>query len=251
MSELMIPAAARIPGLYGRMQTAIAQCYDLDDCKVIADQSAAIAAYYKQIKDDESMRKFLSVKLRAWRRIGEICAATNKADCPTKATYCAKIKLIFPDLTESEIYLAVRLTEVPLDFFERVVSDCRSISEVLRSYSEFNVTGRTARENREMREASYREAVATARETGNADKGVNQLCLVLPEVAESYKEAHKEVGYTMDRRDRRNMKTVVLLLKSDRHEVLRQAAFANQITMQEILRQGMDMWLKARGIKAP
>ena len=45
--------------LYQRMQAAIRTCHVVDDCKEIADQATAIAAYYKQIKDNESLRNSL------------------------------------------------------------------------------------------------------------------------------------------------------------------------------------------------
>ncbi len=72
MTNLVLSAGGKIPRLYEKMQTAIAACHSFDEVKAIADQAAAIAAYHKQIRDDASMRRFLEIKLRAWRRIGEI-----------------------------------------------------------------------------------------------------------------------------------------------------------------------------------
>jgi hypothetical protein len=69
--------------LYAKMQTAIAQCHSVDECKGVADQATAISAYYKQIKDDISMKKFLEIKMRAWRRIGETLNAVDTSDCET------------------------------------------------------------------------------------------------------------------------------------------------------------------------
>src|SRR5262245_5939299 len=83
------------PMLYQRMQTAIAECYSMDDCREIAKQANAIAAYYSQIKDDESVRKFLQIKLRAWRRIGEIVAGCNvdRTKCESTADYLRRVRV--------------------------------------------------------------------------------------------------------------------------------------------------------------
>jgi hypothetical protein len=63
--------------------------------------------------------------------------------------------------------------------------------------------------------------------------------------------ALEEVGITLDRKDRLNMKEVVFLIKNDIHEVMRKAAFDEKITMQEILRRGLKMWLIAHGYDFP
>lgn len=60
-------------------------------------------------------------------------------------------------------------------------------------------------------------------------------------------EAFEDVGITLDRRDRENMRTVVFLIKKQIHEVLRQAAFDQRMTMQAILRSGLAMWFVAHG----
>lgn len=86
MKDLALPpGVAKTVQLYEKMQTAISACFSFDECKAIADQAAAIAAYHKQIKDDASMRQFLEIKMRAWRRIGEIFRAVDTSDCATFA----------------------------------------------------------------------------------------------------------------------------------------------------------------------
>jgi hypothetical protein len=61
----------------------------------------------------------------------------------------------------------------------------------------------------------------------------------------AHDDAFGEVGVTMDRRDRKSMQQVMLLLKEPVHAVLRQAAFDKHMTMQEILRTGLRMWFAA------
>jgi hypothetical protein len=54
-NELVPVGNGGAPVLYQRMQAAIADCHSIDDCKRIATQASAIAAYYDQIQDDESV----------------------------------------------------------------------------------------------------------------------------------------------------------------------------------------------------
>jgi hypothetical protein len=214
---------------------------------VIADQAAAIAAYYKQIKDDESVKKFIAVKLRAWRRIGEICAATDRSDCKTKPDYVDKIQQTFPDLSFSQISQALRLAEVPMEFFEQAVEQVRSIPDLLAAYTrskwEESPEGLAQLEEVRKRERERKAKDADAKEAGLA----RECDTVIDEMLDSYNVAYKEVGYTLERRDRRTMKTVVLLLKESVHSVLRQAAFDHHLTMQEVVRRGLVSWLASHG----
>ena len=44
---------------------------------------------------------------------------------------------------------------------------------------------------------------------------------------------------------------MVFLIKEEIHTLLRRAAFDHRITMQEVLRRGLKMWLVAQGYKFP
>src|SRR5262249_21330412 len=78
--------------LYHNMSTAIARCDAVDECKDIADRSVGLAAYYAQIKDVETERNFYRVKLRAWRRIGELISVVDISDCTSQVARINKIK---------------------------------------------------------------------------------------------------------------------------------------------------------------
>src|SRR4051794_443763 len=82
--------------LYRNMSDAIARCHRVDECQDIVDKSVGLAAYYAQIKDTETERKFYRVKLRAWRRIGELFSVVDLSDCDRQA---AKAKRSGPVLT--------------------------------------------------------------------------------------------------------------------------------------------------------
>jgi hypothetical protein len=61
----------------------------------------------------------------------------------------------------------------------------------------------------------------------------------------------KDVGITLERKDRANMKQVVFLIRDEVHAVMRKAAFDKKITMQEVLRRGLKLWLDANGYDWP
>ena len=82
-TALVLTSAEKHLTLYKGMCRAIGACHRVDECKDIVDKSVALAAYYKQIKDDETVRKFNEVRLRAWRRIGKLFAAVDLSECET------------------------------------------------------------------------------------------------------------------------------------------------------------------------
>ena len=61
----------------------------------------------------------------------------------------------------------------------------------------------------------------------------------------------RDVGITLERKDRANIKSVVFLIKDAIHAVMRQAAFDKHITMQDVLRRGLRLWLEANGYDWP
>jgi hypothetical protein len=240
--------------LYRRMSNAIARCHSIDDCKEIADQASAIAAYYKQIKDDESVRKFLEVKIRAWRRLAEIFSTVSEDGCGSVTVYINKIRAAFPDcpVNDSQIRNALKLGKVPSDFFEQNVEENNSVEAMIRSYSTMlDIQWRESPEGKEQRRIWRRQAQEQERRYAKEEKARAAAKELDDEDIQRLKikrdEAFAEVGITLDRRDRENMHQVVFLIKKQIHEVLRQAAFDNRTTMQAILRSGLAMWFIANG----
>lgn len=269
------------PGqLYAHMQSAIAACYSVDDCEKIAKQADAIAAYFKQISDDDSVRRFLAVKLRAWRKIGEILCTVDVSECLTAAAQAAKIRKAFPDnpvvvgMTDYYIGNAVKLARLPTDFFEDELGEHNSISSMLASYSralreewEASPEGQAELQERRRQEAEARERYdkRLAKQAAEAAKQAKLEAEYLAQQAEAtardkadldalaeargeaISDIRSDVGFTMDRRDRERMKEVLFLIKASVHDVLRQAAFDHHMTMQAVLRAGLVMWLAANG----
>jgi hypothetical protein len=251
--------------LYLRMQTAITECHAVDDCLPIAEQASAIAAYFKQIKDEELLWKFLTIKLRAWRRIGELLLTVDATDCPTGVAHISKIRKLFSDdpsvegMSDSAIYHALKLGRLPADFFESEVGYQTSVSGMINAYQYFvreqwEASPEGQEELKRQQERAQELAAVHAKQDAKlraqrAERERHEWEAKEQERrdAAAMKAAREEVGYTMDRRDRKAMKEVMFLIKAPIHEQLRQAAFDHRITMQAILRAGLAMWLVAHG----
>ena len=268
MKNELVPVHGKVNALYRRMQTAVAECYSIDDCREIANQANAIAAYYSQIKDNESVRKFLQVKLRAWRRISEILTGSaDRSGCNTVADYIRKIKRKFDgrkdieDLPDHAFRQAIKLAEVPADFFEKTVMKSDNINDIVGAFASFkhrlwseSAEGKAELKRREAEMVRNREHYAEQEQARQAEEAAKQAKLAerqskFAEFEKIQEEAFKEVGITLDRRYRKDMKQVVFLIKDSIYETLRQAAFDNRITMQSILRSGLIMWFIAHGYK--
>jgi len=289
MTNELVTVHSASPALYDRMQHAIAECYSIDDCKNMATEAAAIAAYYKQIKDDESVRKFLQVKIRAWRRIGEILASANidKATCYTPhkgrganvfnfSEYVRRIRVAFEGRTEVEqlsdqgIRQALKIAELPSEFFDKNVGKHASIDSLLDSFAalqrkewEMSPEGQAKlKELNELQEIRKQQEIIQQQEElqrKEKESAILQECLNqrakedadLKILKAERDKAFDEVGITLERRDREQMQQIVFLLKKSIHEILRQAAFDNHTTMQSILRSGLMMWFIAHGYNVP
>jgi hypothetical protein len=93
---------------YRTMCAAIFACANVDDCAKIADEAVAVAAYYSQIRDTETVNKLYEVKLRAWRRIAELfskvdLAEIEKMDVPKYKIEELKVKKIRSHFTDQAV----------------------------------------------------------------------------------------------------------------------------------------------------
>jgi hypothetical protein len=255
------------PVLYDRMRMAIAECHLIDDCKQIAIQASAIAAYYKQIKDDESVRKFMQIKIRAWRRIGEILVSTKVEAKPddTTAEYIRKIRASFKgnkqieELGDNAFRQALKIMTVPHEFFEKNVENNPSIDGLVSAFAmlqrrEWEATPKGQAELKEREksaEKASRENAAMQVELERQNWLQRKEAAELEVLKQARDEALSEVGITLDRRDRDEMQQIIFLIKKSIHDILRQAAFDNRTTMQAILRSGLMMWFVANGYLVP
>jgi hypothetical protein len=287
-NQLVPMQAGIVPALYQQMQIAIRECHSIDECKSMAVEAGAIAAYYQQIKDEESVRKFLEIKIRAWRRIGEILltAKVDEADCNTlpmsigtkpagsfnMAEYVRRIRTAFKDnkdielLNDGAIRQALKVAKLPADFFEQNAGEYSSIDNLCYAYArlereEWEATPEgqahlkevAVRQKQWAKEDKKRQEEQAANAAANAER-TRQDQLEIDEIKKlkaARDAALAEVGFTMDRRDRTEIHQVVLLLKKSIHDILRRAAFDRHLTMQAILRSGLMMWLMANGYAVP
>jgi hypothetical protein len=291
----LIPARASAPGsaktvqLYEKMQTAIGACFSFGECKAIAGQAAAIAAYHKQIQDETSMKQFLEIKIRAWRRIGEIFDAVDTSACETFAARARKIRAAFEaeveKMSDAHIKQALDAAALPLDFFETNIGEIANISRFLEAYQQLQreqwaaspegqEEARLQAERRAAWEAQNAAKEARRRQKGAEDeKRAEEDARLIDTLMASHAEAVREdgkaherpvrdaygradppnegVGITLGRRDRTAMHSMVFLLKASVYEVLRQAAFDKRITMHAVLREGLAMWFEKHGYHAP
>lgn len=254
-------AVGKSDQLYVRMQSAISACFSVDDCAEIASQAHAIAAYFKQIEDDASVRKFFTVKLRAWRKIGEFLITVDSSDCETMAARIRKVRASFDrdpsvkKMSDSAIGNALKLGELRDDFFEQEVGYHSSVSTMLAAYQRLvfqewraSPEGQAVakKTEAELARRTVEQEEANTRERAKAHEAYQKAQQEKADLA-ALNAAREEVGYTMDRRDRERMREVMLLLKDPVHKVLRQAAFDRHMTMQAVLRSGLAMWFIANG----
>jgi hypothetical protein len=260
-------ASGSVPALYQRMASAIADCFAVDDCREIARQAGAIAAYFKQINDDETVRKFVLIKIRAWRRIGELLvnSGVDRSACESTADYMRKIRAKFQghgdiaELSESGFRQALGLAELPADFFERNAEKIGSIDGLIGAFHrlqrqqwdatpEGQAHASKLRQEEKQNERNAREREQTLQREQERNRAQQQERNAEYAALKAERDAaFAEVGVTLDRRDRAEMRSVVLLLKKAIHETLRQAAFDHRMTMQAILRAGLATWFTAHG----
>jgi hypothetical protein len=227
--------------LYNAMAAAIDKCHTVDLCSDIVDKSIALTAYYKQIKDEETERKFIEIRLRAWRRISELFANALKGLKPEKYKSAGqehygittkrkveRIRKSFDEkatagMSDMRILELIKLSQVSKKDFEDTMEN-RPLTGSLGNFFD-NTPDVLAQRERNIAEAAERERLAQAQ-------------------AAIDKTPKGGVGITLEPSYRKQMRTVNFIISEDLHRVLRQAAFDQHLTMHEVLRQGLRMWLK-------
>jgi hypothetical protein len=271
MSKVLIIAGKKVPAKiaqhltqYKQMCHEITKCDAFDECKDIIDKSVAMAAYYAQIKDIKTEVMFYRIRLRAWRRIGELFSAVDLSDCENPTQKARKIRAAFKgdptvvEMRDSRIIDVVKIMAVSDKDFEYAVQQQvnGSIIDLLRRTpaGEKDMEEQRKRMAKWNAEAQKRQAI----EQEKNRKAVQERLKFAEteskhhrELDAAAQEAMKEVGITLERKDRARIKPVVFLIKEEVHATMRQAAFDKRITMQEVLRRGLKLWLEANGYDWP
>ncbi|HXE02578.1 MAG TPA: hypothetical protein VN623_11585 [Hyphomicrobium sp.] len=131
-SNLPVPISkAVLPQAYESAKSALAHCFEMDECKDWADKAQALASYARQAKD-ESLRKTADrIQARAVRRCGELlkqippARGANQnikdADGPKDKKQTRKDAAAGAGLSERQKKTALRVASVPGDVFESAV----------------------------------------------------------------------------------------------------------------------------------
>lgn len=260
---------------YNQMCSAIDACHGFDECKDIIDKSVAMAAYYKQIKDTETEVMFYRVRLRAWRRIAELFSSVDMSDIPVSDSWQAKgwvtmtskvrrIRESFPndptvaDMSDARIAEILKLMAISNAEFEHAINQrvAGSIVDLLRRTPTAEAQMAKAEKQRAAYNKRWEKERAAEAAKNHADaqakfKEARMREKHEQELDTAAEEAMEDVGITLERKDRSDMKQVVFLIKASVHEVMRQAAFDKKITMQDVLRRGLRLWLEANGYRWP
>lgn len=230
------------PALYETMRAVIAACREIDECKAIKDRAMAAAVWFKQVRDDDSMRKMHEIKFRSLRKLGELLQ--SRLDLSVRGTEGQLVKLIRAnkekivpiEMTDNDIKQAMRAANLSTDKFEKAVQrhmDTGSIAGLLGTHG-------YARRDRELHEEVDEQELTRVIEQEERAKQLGEQA-----VADL---ADDTVGLTLIRTHRRPMRSFTLLLKLETHEQLRLAAFERHLTMHEVIRRGLDMWFTAQGL---
>ena len=262
MSNNLVPRKAADGHLvqYDQMCKAISVCYRFDECNEIINRSVALAAYYRQLEDTETEMKFYRIKVRAWRRIGELLSSVDVTRCETQAAKIKAVKAAFSGdptvakMTDSRIGEIMRLMAISDADFEYAIKQNikGSLGDIFRrtpAYEAQVVAENQKLEQRRKQAEKPKQEGATEREAKSSRWRLEDDHL--DELWQSANIAMKDVGITLERKDRANIKQVVFLIKAEVHAVMRRAAFDKKITMQDVLRRGLKLWLEANGYEFP
>jgi len=119
---------AKLPAVYERAKTAIAECERIDECREWADKMEALASYARQVEDDTLYNAAMRIKVRAVRRCGELFKQLERPEQggrPPKnngrggPTVSQAGKAA--GLSKDQQVQAVRVANVPADEFEAAV----------------------------------------------------------------------------------------------------------------------------------
>jgi hypothetical protein len=189
---------------------------------------------------------FNQVRLRAWRRIGELFSTVDTSSCETQTAKIKKIRASFDPaviggITDSRVAEILRLMKVSDKDFEHAMADRNltgSIPDLLTRTPEHKAT---VRENMAKRDRHVPPALEErARDSARINRHLSEL-------NDAANVAMKETRTTLERKERTRLKQIVVLIKPEIYAVMKRAASEQGLTMQQILHCGIEMWLTEHG----
>jgi hypothetical protein len=235
-----------LDGRYERMIAAIAECHSVDECKETANRSEALAAYARQIHDDRSLKQYLEIKIRAWRRIGELLCEIAGIKPIARQDYggdvsgpsvptavLRKMRTGFScALTDVEIRRAAAVASIDGDFFElRAKGEPDNPFRFFEAYSAF------------MRD-----------EWLQTPEGKEYSLEVWKEQAERrarVEEAAELPPYSGALKPGPDTVTIDIVVTKRFHEMIRQAAFERKVTQQYLIRAALVEWFVDKDYDPP
>lgn len=256
-----ISGESAFPKLYRDMRLAIAACQRVEELKEMTNKAEALAAYFKAANDDESIRKVHDIKLRAWRRIGELLLsnpAVAAEEHTTMAYRAACSRYDLRAMRPHEVKLAIRIARCPAEDFNAFVADAEGRLKKLLDLADPDKRFSLARKEAEQKDqqawgAALRKSSVCCIVVGGEAVPITILRPTPEEeaIADSLNESDEkehDVGLTLQRTFRRPMRVFGFYISFEAHEQLRRAAFDRRRTMHHVMREALDMWFAANGL---
>lgn len=248
-------AETNYPVRYDAMRKAILECASIDECKAIKDRATAMAIYFKQVRDDDSVRKMNEIKFRSLRRLGELLQdGVDFSECDSQKSRIERMRAVKGDLipkemTDHYIIQAIQVANIPGGDFEQALPshlDRGGVPSLIRHADPVFRERITAQEEERASERAKRLQKQDEYYASDDFKRAQRVKAAEDQATKQI--AADEVGLTLMQEHRRPMKSFAFLLKLEAHEQLREAAHDKRMTMHEILRQSLDMWFLANGL---
>jgi hypothetical protein len=231
---------------YERMVAAIAECHSIDECKETANRAEALAAYALQIHDDRSLKQYLEIKIRAWRRIGELLCEIAGIEPAVSQSFGGDIKSpslpnavmrkmrsgFHCDLTDLEMRRAVAVASIDGDFFEQ-----RAKGSPDNPYRFFEAYAAFMREKWLQSPEGEEYALEIAKERAERRLSVEKAA-VLPPYEGSLSPGPDTI-------------TIEIVVSKRFHEMIRQAAHERKFTQQYFIRFALVEWFVDKDYDPP
>jgi hypothetical protein len=224
----------------------------------VEKRAQVIQAAVRVVNDEESLQKVCTIRLMAWRRIGQILLE----GCPRKAGeayahYAARVRNSGTEseaaqaLSNAQIIEAIKISSIPEDEFERHSASARSRTALINAAHPETVERRALRAEGEAAIRAETERYLKETEALRLEEeGDRRLAeRVSSSLLDEHITALREVGYTL-REAPNDLQRVMVILTMDEYSMLRRAQMEHKnknISRMEIMRQGLRMWLIANG----
>lgn len=275
---------------YNEMCRAIDTCYQIDEVKLIVDKSIAMEAWFKQIEDIETERKFIYIKFRAWRQMGKLFGEEIKTLKDeeylhkgvktmgvTTARYVKRVRDVFGHIlgtkfSDSRITELVRMGRMSDADFETTLASSH-LSSAFSSFARSTPQAEERDRLQDLERAKLRDLTPEQQEkklrslvdSYGGDPSPEQVAEEMAEAraneefeddaedakAAALEEATGTVGMTFKRYDRETQRQFAVIMRKEHHDLLHKIKYEQRITMWEVLRRGLKLYAEQHGYEFP